>query len=115
MNVIIANEQKMKSFMKGFLDCELTDTDFQDWIDYLKEYAEWVEECLDELEDDDKVIGINLTFEGEEEDYYVDVLYDFTDSENVVVDLDYSSKIKDQLGVLESLAENIKGAMEDEN
>lgn len=24
-------------------------------------------------------------------------------------------KIKDQLGVLESLAENIKGAMEDEN
>ena len=40
---------------------------------------------------------------------------ELTDSENVVVDLDYSSKIKEQLGVLESLAENIKGAMEDEN
>ena len=30
MNVTIANEQKMKSFMKGFLDCEPTDHDINE-------------------------------------------------------------------------------------
>lgn len=93
MKTTITNEYKMRKHINDETLKSINDEDFNDWLDYLKEYAGWILEDWGDWEGlDSNIISANLTLTIDDEDYYVDVIFEFLDEE-IKIDLDYSKYI----------------------
>lgn len=93
MKTIITNVNKMKDYINQYSFDGINKGDFNNWTDYLEEYAGWIAEAPEEL--DGNTVYANLTLTIEDIDYYVDVIFVFDFEENIVeIDLDYEAAIQ---------------------
>lgn len=95
MKTIITNEYKMRRYINEETLKSIDDEDFNNWIEYLKEYANWILEDWGDWEglNSNIINATNLTLIIDDEDYYVDVIFNFLEEE-IRIDLDYSEDIE---------------------
>lgn len=93
MKTTITNEYKMRKHINDETLKSINDEDFNDWLDYLKEYASWILKDWEDWEGlNSNIVHANLTLTIDDEDYYVDVIFEFLDEE-IKIDLDYSKDV----------------------
>jgi hypothetical protein len=93
MRIKIKDENKMRKFINSNIEENINDEDFQDWIDYLQEYADFINDVENEDSKFNRVRQTaNLTLIIDENDYEVEVNFDkIVDNEGIYfeVDMDY--------------------------
>lgn len=98
MKTEFKNLKKMRGFISSQIK-PISDFDFNDWITYLKEFAEHVEEIENEEFNHKELIKSgNLTLTLEDEDYEVKVIFIRTIVKGEIVyliDLDYTEDIEE--------------------
>lgn len=96
VDVILKNKNKMKRYMESFVGVISSD-DFREWIEYLIESVDYIEEDIPEQNDLGIIKKASLTFEGLENDYevYVDFIKIIGKDTNWIVDLDYTQPIEE--------------------
>ena len=94
MRIKIKDENKMRKFIDSNIEGNIGDKDFNNWLDYLQETADYIEETEQSEETMIEKIreGSNVSLTIDDEEYEVNVKFTrLVDSEGMyfLVDMDY--------------------------